>query len=396
MNDLREPERVETVVVGGGQAGLSVGYHLARRGHPFVILDAHERIGDAWRARWDSLRLFTPARYNGLAGMPFPGPAHSFPTKDEVADYLEAYAARFELPVRTGVRANRLTRNGDRFVVTAGDRRFEADNVVVAMATHQVPWVPPFAPELDPGVVQLHSGEYRSPSQLQEGGVLVVGVGNSGGEIALEVASGHPTWLAGKETGHVPFRVEGAVARFILLPLLFRFIGHHVLTVNTPIGRKMRPKLLSHGAPLVRARPKDIAAAGIERVPRVVGVRDGLPVLEDQRVLEVRNVIWCTGFRPDFSWVDLPVFGEEKKPREPIHHRGIVATEPGLYFVGLFFLYAMSSGFLPGVGRDAEHVVEDIASRAGGNGSRGNGVPPESSRRRSRSRRRMPNGARLP
>jgi putative flavoprotein involved in K+ transport len=307
-----------------------------------------------------------------------------------VADYLEGYAARFELPVRTGVRVDRLTRNRDRFVVTAGDRRFEADNVVVAMATHQVPWVPPFAPELDPGVTQLHAGEYRSPSQLQEGGVLVVGVGNSGGEIALEVASGHPTWLAGTETGHVPFRVEGAVARFVFLPLLFRFIGHHVLTVNTPIGRRMRPKLLSHGAPLVRVRPKDIAAAGIERVPRVVGMRDGLPVLEDQRVLEVGNVIWCTGFRPDFSWIDLPVFGE----REPMHHRGIVATQPGLYFVGLFFLYAMSSGFLPGVGRDAEHVVEDIASRARGK-SPGDGVPPGNPRRRSRSRRRRPNGARL-
>ena len=361
MNGVRDPERVETVVVGGGQAGLSVGYHLARRGLPFVILDANERIGDAWRKRWDSLRLFTPGRYSGLAGMPFPGPTHSFPSKDEVADYLEAYAARFELPVRTGVRVDRLSRNGDRFVVTGGEMRFEAENVVVAMATHQVPWVPPFAPELDPGVVQLHSGEYRNPSQLQEGGVLAVGVGNSGGEIALEVARGHPTWLAGRDTGHVPFRIEGAAARFLFQPLLFRFIGHHVLTVDTWIGRKVRPKLLSRGAPLVRVKPKDIAAAGIERVPRVVGVRDGLPVLEDQRLLEVANVIWCTGFRPYFSWIDLPVFGEGE--REPMHHRGILANEPGLYFVGLFFLYAMSSGFFRGVGRDAEHIVEYIASR---------------------------------
>lgn len=361
MNGVREPERVETVVVGGGQAGLSVGYHLARRGLPFVILDANERIGDAWRTRWDSLRLFTPRRYSGLAGMPFPGPPRAFPTKDEVADYIEAYAARFELPVRTDVRVDRLSRNGGGFVVAAGDRRFEADNVVVAMATHQVPWVPPFARELDPGVIQLHAGEYRNPSQLQGGGVLVVGVGNSGGEIALEVASGHQTWLSGKEAGHVPFRIEGAAARYIFQPLLFRFIGHHVLTVNTPIGRRVRPRLLSHGAPLVRVKPKDLAAAGIERVPRVVGVRDGFPVFEDQRVFEVANVVWCTGFRPDFSWIDLPIFGEEK--REPMHHRGIVANEPGLYFVGLFFLYAMSSGFFRGVGRDAEHVVKAIASR---------------------------------
>jgi putative flavoprotein involved in K+ transport len=362
-NGLGEQERFETVVVGGGQAGLSVGYHLARQDLPFVILDANERVGDSWRKRWDSLRLFTPARYNALPGMPFPGPRHSFSTKNDVADYLEAYAARFELPVRTGVRVDRLSRNGSNFVVDAGDRGFEAENVVVAMATHQVSWVPPFAHQLDPGVVQLHSGEYRNPSQLQEGGVLVVGVGNSGAEIAVEVAKEHPTWLAGKETGRVPFRIERAPARFVFLPLMFRFIGHRVLTVRTPIGRKLRPKLLAHGAPLVRVKPKDIDALGIERVPRVVGVRDGLPVLEDERVLEVENVIWCTGFRPDFSWIDLPVFGPEEEPNEPTHERGIVPSEPGLYFVGLFFLYAMSSGFLPGVGRDAQHVVKDIASR---------------------------------
>ncbi len=230
------------------------------------------------------------------------------------------------------------------------------------MASHQVPRVPPFAHELDPGIRQLHSGEYRNTSQLEEGSVLVVGVGNSGGEIALEVVKQHPTWLAGKESGHVPFRIEGAPARFVFLPLLFRFIGHRVLTVSTPVGRRMRPKLLSHGAPLVRVKPEDLAAAGIERVPRVVGARGGLPLLDDGRVLEAASVIWCTGFRPDFSWIDLPVFGDDDEPIEPIHHRGIVPHEPGLYFVGLFFLYAMSSGFLPGVGRDAAHIVKAVAS----------------------------------
>jgi len=363
-NDIDHPEdgaeHFETVIIGGGQAGLSVGYHLARRDLPFVILDANERIGDSWRKRWDSLRLFTPARYNGLAGMSFPGPGDLLPTKDEVADYLEAYAARFKLPVRTSVSVDRLSRNGGRFVVMSGDLRFEADNVVVAMSTFQVPRVPPYTSELDPAIVQLNAGNYRNPSQLQDGGVLVVGVGNSGGEIALDVAGGKATWLAGKESGHVPFRIEGLVSRCIFQPLLFRFIGHRVLTVDTRIGRKMRPRLLSHGAPLVRVKPKDIVGAGIERVPRVVGVRDGLPLLEDQRVLDVANVIWCTGFGPNFSWIDLPVFGEEAI--EPIHHRGMVAGEPGLYFVGLFFLYAMSSGFFPGVGRDAEHIATQIAA----------------------------------
>jgi putative flavoprotein involved in K+ transport len=295
--------------------------------------------------------------------MPLPGPGNSFSTKDEVGDYLEAYAARFQLPVRTSVRVDRLSRNGSRFVVEAGERRFEAENVVVAMATHQVPCVPPFAPELDSGMLQLHSGEYRNPSQLQEGGVLVAGVGNSGAEIAVEVVKEHPTWLAGKETGRVPFRIGRASARFVFLPLMFRFIGHRIVTVRTPIGRKLRPKLLSHGAPLVRVKPEDIVAAGVERVPRVVGARDGLPLLEDGRVLKVANVIWCTGFRPDFSWIDLPVFGAANDPIEPNHQRGIVSSEPGLYFVGLFFLYAMSSGFLPGVARDAQHVVKNLVSR---------------------------------
>jgi putative flavoprotein involved in K+ transport len=367
MADAADPlpraERVETLVVGGGQAGLAVGYHLAQRDLPFVILDANERIGDAWRKRWDSLRLFTPARFNALPGMSFPGPAHAFSTKDEVADYLEAYAGRFELPIRTGVRVDRLSRNGSRFVVEAAACTFHAENVVVAMASHQVPRVPNFAPELHPRILQLHSGEYRNPTQLQDGPVLVVGMGNSGAEIAIEVVKEHATWLAGNQSRHVPFRIEHAPARFIFLPLMFRVVGHRVLTVRTPVGRRLRPRLLSHGAPLVRVKPKDIAAAGIERVPRIVSTRDGLPLAEGDRVLDTANVIWCTGFRPDFSWIDVPVFGNDDHPIEPIHHRGTVHDAPGLYFVGLHFLYAMSSGFLPGVGRDAKHIAEEIATR---------------------------------
>jgi putative flavoprotein involved in K+ transport len=377
-----EPEHLETVIIGGGQAGLSVGHHLARRGRPFLILDAHPRVGDAWRNRWDSLRLFTPARYNALAGMPFPAPAHSFPTKDQVADYLAAYAARFQLPVRTGVRVERLSRAGGRFVVVAGDRNWEANNAVVAMSSFQIPRVPPFASDLSPGIVQLHSAGYHNPAQLQEGGVLVVGAGNSGAEIALDIAGRHRTWLAGKESGHVPFRIEGAAARFVFQPLLFRVVGHRVLTVDTPIGRRMRPRLLAHAAPLVRVKPKDLAAAGIHRVPRVVGVRGGQPLLADQRVLEVANVVWCTGFGHDFSWIDLPVFGDSE--HEPMHYRGVVASQPGLYFVGLHFLYAMSSGFLPGVDRDAEHIVQEILAGAGRTPGRPGPTPDNHVRRRIR------------
>jgi putative flavoprotein involved in K+ transport len=353
-------ERIETVIVGGGQAGLAVGYHLARQDRPFVILDADQRTGDAWRRRWDSLRLFTPARYSGLPGLPFPAPGWSFPTRDEVADYLEAYAARFELPVRHGVRVDRLAREGGRYLVTAGDRRWEADQVVVASGAYQRQRVPAFAAELDQGIVQLDTSRYRNPSQLRPGGVLVVGAGNSGAEIAWEVSGTHPTWLSGPDTGHIPVRAGGRWDRLLTPPVWW--FASRVLTVDTPIGRKVRPKALHTPAPLERVRPKELAAAGVERVPRTVGVRDGLPVLEDGRVMEVANVIWCTGSRPDFGWVDLPVFDEDGLPR---HDRGVVASQPGLYFVGLWFLSGFTSSLLGGVGRDAERIADHIAMGVG-------------------------------
>jgi putative flavoprotein involved in K+ transport len=353
-----DPERFDTIVIGGGQAGLSMGHELAERGRSFLILDASERIGDAWRHRWDSLRLFTPARLDGLEGMRVPAKSDAFITKDEMADYLEAYAARFDLPVRTGMRVDSLSRRGDRFVVVCGDHRFEADNVVVAMSNYQVPHTPGFAQELDPEIVQLHAKEYRNPSQLREGAVLVVGVGNSGADIGLEIAQSHPTWLAGTEFGHVPFRIERFFARHVLLRIV-RFVGHRVLTTRTPMGRRFRPKALAGAAPLIRVKPKDLEAAGIHRVARIAGVRDGRPMTEDGQVLDVANVVWCTGFLPGFSWIRFPIFGERE---EPTHQRG-VTEEPGLYFVGLNFLYAMTSDTINGVGRDAAYIAEHIDSQ---------------------------------
>jgi putative flavoprotein involved in K+ transport len=361
MSGIVRTERVQVVVIGAGQAGLSVGYHLAQRGIPFVILEARERIGDSWRERWDSLRLFTTGRLDGLDGMPFPAPGHRFPTKDEMAAYLEAYATRFRLPVRTGVRVTGLTRRDDRYLVSADDLRFEADHVVVAMASYQEPRIPAFAGELAPEIRQLHSREYRRPSQLQPGGVLVVGAGNSGAEIALEaVRAGHETWLSGRDTGKVPFRIDTMLSRFVLQPLLLRVIFHRLLTVDTPMGRKVRPKVISSGGPLIRTRPKDLLAAGVRRVPRTAGTKDGRPVLEDGTLLDVTNVVWCTGFHPGFSWIDLPVLDEHGEPK---HERGLLPQEPGLSFVGLHFLYSMSSTMIHGVGRDAERIAEAVEQR---------------------------------
>jgi putative flavoprotein involved in K+ transport len=211
---VKKPEQIQTVVIGAGQAGLSTGYFLDRHGLPHVILEAHQRVGDSWRQRWDSLRLFTPARFDGIAGMPYPAPSHSFPTKNDMADYLETYASRFRLPVRTGMRVDRLTRQDGRYSISAGDQLFEAEHVVVAMATFQRPKVPAFAADLDPGIVQLHSSDYRNLAQLAPGSVLVVGAGNSGSEIAMEAArAGRETWLAGRDVGHVPFRIENTLGR---------------------------------------------------------------------------------------------------------------------------------------------------------------------------------------
>jgi putative flavoprotein involved in K+ transport len=359
MTNIYKGMRIQTIVIGGGQAGLAVGYHLARRGLPFVILDANQQVGDAWRNRWDSLRLFNPARYAGLPGLAFPARADSFPTKQQMANYLADYALRFKLPVRNGVRVERLWKEGDRFFVTSGDQRYESENVVVAMANYQLPKTPRFALDLDPDIVQIHSHEYRNPTQLQEGSVLVVGIGNSGADIAIEVAKSHPTWIAGKETGHIPWHIDNALSRFVLSRFV-RFVGHHILTVRTAIGRKLRPKLLSLAAPLVRVKPQDLIDAGIERVPKVIGARNGMPLLADDRTLEVKNVIWCTGYERSFPWIDLPVHGEGE---EIMHERGVVPNIPGLYFVGLHFLYSMTSATLMGVGRDAARVAKGIEVR---------------------------------
>lgn len=359
MNERTGTMVIDTVVIGAGQAGLATGYHLSRQGAQFVILDAGERVGDTWRRRWDSLRLFTPARYDGLPGRPFPAPAWTFPTKDEYADYLESYATGLGLPVLSGCRVDRLERHGGRYLVRAGERHFVADSVVVAMANYQRPHVPAFAGELGPEIGQLHSAEYRNPGQLRPGPVLIVGAGNSGSEIAMELARERTVLMAGRDTGHLPFRIEGAAARLLFVRLVLGLVFHQILRVDTPPGRRLRPKLIGHGGPLIRVKPADLRAAGVERVSRVAGVRDGLPVLADGRRLEVSNVVWCTGYDPDLSWVDLPISGEH----EPLHRAGLALGHPGLYFVGLHFQYALSSAMIHGVSRDAERIANTIAAR---------------------------------
>jgi putative flavoprotein involved in K+ transport len=357
---MQQRERYETIVIGAGQAGLSVGYHLKRAHRSFVILDRDDRIGDNWRTRWDSLRLYSPAFRDGLPGMAFPAPPASYPTANEMGDYLEAYAAAFELPMRNGVAVDELAVEEGRYVVRAGDATYEADNVVLATGVFQKPHVPEFAGELDPGITQLHSNDYRNLSQLQAGAVLVVGASHSGSDIAFEASGTHEVVLSGKDTGQIPVPIESRRGRLFFRALFF--FGSHVVTVDTPIGRKVQPHIRHGGGPLLRYRRKDLRQAGIERVlARTVGVDGGRPLLDDGRVLDVRNVVWCTGFRPDYSWIRCPFpIGNDGYP---VQYRGVISSAPGLYVVGLPFLHSFASQLIGGAVRDAERVARHIVGK---------------------------------
>lgn len=354
-------EHFNTVVVGGGQAGLATGYHLKGLGVGHVILDENEEVGAAWRNRWDSLRLFTPGRYDSLPGMPYPGPPHSLPGKDDIADYLKAYAARFELPVRTGVKVNRVTADRHQYLVETGDGPVQANNVVVATGGFHNPRLPDFSSDLDPDIVQMHSSDYRKPSQVKKGPVLVVGAGQSGAEIALDLVEHHQVWLSGEDHGEEPSR-PGSAADRLISPIMV-FAATKVINVANPIGRKVRDHFLypPRGIPRAGGTRKRVLEAGIEWVGRTTGAEAGRPKLEDGAVLNVATVIWCTGFRPDYGWIDLPVFDDYGYP---IQERGVVKSQPGLYFMGLLFQRTLSSALIVGVGRDAQYIADQIKARS--------------------------------
>ena len=344
-------EFYNTIVIGGGQAGLAAGYFLAQQGQSFAILDGESRVGTAWRQRWDSLRLFTPAQFNGLPGMPFPGGDNYFPNKDEAADYLESYALKFHLPIRPDTKIERLERDGDSYRLSSDSHSFKASHVIVATGAYQSPNIPAFAAQLDPAICQLHSYAYRNPNQISAGRVLVIGAGNSGAEIGLElIKAGREVWLSGRDVGHIPANQLG---KYFGGRPYWWFISH-VLSIETPVGRKMRKQVLQHGNPLIRSNRKEILEAGIQIAPRLAGVQAGKLHLQDGRSLEVEAVVWATGFRPDYQWIKLPVFNENGAPN---HERGVVSGAKGLYFVGLHFQTALTSALMGGVGKDAEYIT---------------------------------------
>jgi putative flavoprotein involved in K+ transport len=350
-------EHHDVVAVGGGQAGLSAGYYLKRAGLDFVILDAAERVGDSWRQRWDSLTLFTVARYSALPGRPFPGDPEHFPGKEEVAAYLDDYAREFELPIRLRTRASRIARNGTRIRVEADAASFEADHVIIATGAYQCPHVPDVSKQIDAEVPQLHSIDYENPDELPQGDVLVVGGANSGAQIAEELSASRRVTLAvGTKPPRLPRRILGKS---------LHWWGDHLGIMRFPIGRIREPK--AAGDLLIGTSYKELERDhGIAFRDRVVGA-DGRAVhFADGSSLEPASIVWATGFRPDYSWIDLPAFDDRGLP---MHKRGVTEV-PGLYFLGMHLQYSLGSSLIGFVRHDAKHVVGRIASlhRAAGAG----------------------------
>jgi Predicted flavoprotein involved in K+ transport len=365
-----------TVIVGAGQAGLAVAYHLSRRGIPNIVLEANDRVGDGWRRRWDSLRLFTPAQYCLLPGAEPLARRGTMPTKDQVADGLEEYARLNSLAVRTGVRVLGTTRTGAGYELQTSAGSLTAGSVVVASGPNVRPRIPLAARDIDATATQLHVVDYRRPGDIAAGDLLIVGAGTSGVQIALELAATHPVWLAGTPTPHIPdavFRLAGG-AYWALIS--------HVLTLKTPIGRRIAPKVRHGGAPLIGISMKDVEEAGVRRLPRFTGATSDAVLFGDRTSIPTpRTVIWATGYLPELGWLD-PLGVELDPSGVPVTDRGVVAASPGLYFVGMPFQYGLTSGLIGGVGRDADYVAGRIAA-LWPNRNSGSARTPEKGRSRS-------------
>jgi putative flavoprotein involved in K+ transport len=345
---MADAEQHDVVVIGGSQAGLCAGYYLKRAGVYFAILDAADQVGDAWRRRWDSLTLFTVARYSSLPGLDFPGDPEHFPGKDEVADYLRDYARTFDLPIRLERRATRLVREDGRLRVEAGGQAFEADNAIVSTGAYQQPHVPDVSEGLADEVTQLHSSDYRNPDQLPDGDVLVVGAANSGAQIAEELsASRHVSLAVGTKPPRLPRRILGKS---------LHWWGDHLGLLRFPIARFRGAK--ASGDLLIGTSYKQLERRhGIEFRGRVVRAEGRVVQCADGSSVEPAAIVWATGFRPDYSWIDLPAFDERGVP---IHRRG-VTNVPGLYFLGMHLQYSLGSSLIGFVRHDAKHIVGCIA-----------------------------------
>ena len=346
----RGDDTVDVIVVGAGQAGLAIGWYLARLGLRFQVLEASAELGRSWRSRWDSLTLFTPAQYDALPGMPFPAPADTYPTKEPVADYLRAYADAFRLPVRLNSRVTSLSRSGDGFEVRTADETFSARRVVVATGPFQIPFVPPAAGGLDSAVTQLHSADYRNPQALPDGPVLVVGGGNSGLQIAEELSASRRVDVSiGTSPPMLPQRLAGRDLFWWLTRL-----GLMRVPAESRLGRRVQAR----GEFVIGTSRRQLKRAGVTFRPRLVGA-DGRTVrFADGSTLDVGVVVWATGYRSDYSWISVP--GVVRNGR--VAHRRGVTDVPGLYFLGLSWQHTRGSALLGFLDEDARHIADRIAA----------------------------------
>ena len=346
----RGDDTVDVIVVGAGQAGLAIGWYLARLGLRFLVLEASAELGRSWRSRWDSLTLFTPAQYDALPGMPFPAPADTYPTKEPVADYLRAYADAFRLPVRLNARVTSLSRSGDGFEVRTADETFSARRVVVATGPFQVPFIPPAAGGLDSTVTQIHSADYRNPQALPDGPVLVVGGGNSGLQIAEELSASRRVDVSmGTSPPILPQRLAGRDLFWWLTRL-----GLMRVPAESRLGRRVQAR----GEFVIGTSRRRLKGAGVTFRPRLVGADGRTARFADGSTLDVGVVLWATGYRSDYSWISIP--GVVRNGR--VAHRRGVSDVPGLYFLGLSWQHTRGSALLGFLDEDASHVADRIAA----------------------------------
>jgi putative flavoprotein involved in K+ transport len=342
----------DVVVIGGSQAGLAIGYHLAQRGLRFVILDAGSETGYVWRSRWDSLTLFTPAQYSGLPGMAFPSPKDTYPSKDDVAAYLQSYTSAFDLPVRLNTKVSSLTQRDEAYVLATAAEEFTASQVIVATGPFQVPFVPPVARDLDEAVFQIHSADYRNPAQLPEGGhALVVGGGNSGFQIAEELAATRKVDVAvGKRVPSLPQRLLGKDLFWWLSG-----IGFMRVSTDSRLGRKLAKRDV-----LIGSSPRRLRRSGVTLRKRLTSAAGRRAVFDDGSELDIDAIVWATGYRSDFSWIDIPTIKDESGGI--VHRRG-VTDATGVLFIGLTWQHTRGSALIGFVDDDAAFIAGRIDSR---------------------------------